>query len=164
MYKFITLLTLALMLTACGGGDTEATTSTPEPAVTAAPEKPKAITVEIFGDDQMKYNRSEIRVKAGQEVTLKLTHTGQLPKASMGHNWVLLKAGTNMQEWALAAMQATDTEYVPAGDAAVLAHTGLVGGGESTEVTFTAPAAGSYDYLCSFPGHYGIMKGKLIVQ
>lgn len=164
MYRIIVMISMALMFAACGGGGSEADSGSSTTAAPPPPAAPKAITVEIFGDDQMKFNRGEIRVKVGQEVTVKLTHTGQLPKESMGHNWVLLKPGTNVQEWALAAMAATDSEYVPAGDAAVIANTGLVGGGESTEVTFTAPEAGTYDYICSFPGHYGVMKGKLIVE
>ncbi|MEM6771051.1 MAG: plastocyanin/azurin family copper-binding protein, partial [Bacteroidota bacterium] len=27
-----------------------------------------------------------------------------------------------------------------------------------------APAAGEYDFICTFPGHYGVMKGKFIVE
>jgi plastocyanin len=41
----------------------------------------------------------------------------------------------------------------------------VVGAGETSEVTFKAPATpGSYTYLCSFPGHYAMgMKGTLTV-
>jgi azurin len=40
----------------------------------------------------------------------------------------------------------------------------MLSGGETTTIEFTAPAAGTYDYICSFPAHYAMMKGKLIVQ
>ena len=46
----------------------------------------------------------------------------------------------------------------------VLANTKVVGGGEKDTIEFTAPAPGTYDYICTFPGHYAIMKGKLVVQ
>ena len=46
----------------------------------------------------------------------------------------------------------------------VIAYTDLVGGGQTTSVEFNAPDAGTYDFLCSFPGHYAIMKGKFIVE
>ena len=46
----------------------------------------------------------------------------------------------------------------------MIAHTDMVGGGESSTITFTAPAAGEYPYICSFPGHFGLMTGKLIVK
>ena len=40
----------------------------------------------------------------------------------------------------------------------------MIGGGESDTITFTAPKKGSYTYICTFPGHYGLMKGVLIVS
>ena len=48
----------------------------------------------------------------------------------------------------------------------MLAHSKLLGPGESETVTFNAPfVPGEYLYLCSFPGHYaqgtkGIMTVK----
>ena len=60
-------------------------------------------------------------------------------------------------------MAAKDNGYIPEGDD-IIAHTKMIGGGESVEITFDAPAAGTYDYICPFPGHYGIMKGKFIVE
>ncbi|MDX1586785.1 MAG: SDR family oxidoreductase, partial [Balneolaceae bacterium] len=59
----------------------------------------------------------------------------------------------------------------PQGIAVAIIHPGfvqtdMVGGGETTEVTFNAPEeAGDYEYLCSFPGHFAAgMKGILSVQ
>ena len=48
----------------------------------------------------------------------------------------------------------------------IIANTALAGPGETVEVTFKVPAkAGSYNFLCSFPGHYALgMRGKLIVK
>ena len=46
----------------------------------------------------------------------------------------------------------------------IIAATKLLGGGETDTVIFDAPAAGTYEFLCSFPGHYAIMKGKFIVE
>ena len=45
----------------------------------------------------------------------------------------------------------------------VIVHTKMLGGGESDTITFIAPENGFYTYICSFPGHWGLMKGKLIV-
>ena len=119
-------------------------------------------TIVINSNDQMKFDISEIRVKAGEKVKLTLNHTGKLPKNAMGHNFVLLSLGTNISTFAQAAMKAKANDYIPA--SGVLAHTELVGGGESTTIEFTAPAKGTYDFICSFPGHYAIMKGKFIVE
>jgi azurin len=48
----------------------------------------------------------------------------------------------------------------------IIAHTGLVAGGESDTVTFTAPEEpGDYEYICTFPGHFAAgMKGTLTVK
>jgi azurin len=46
----------------------------------------------------------------------------------------------------------------------VLASTPLVNPTETTEITFTAPTApGRYPYVCTFPGHWRIMQGTLVV-
>ncbi|MFV1884154.1 MAG: azurin [Balneola sp.] len=118
----------------------------------------------IEGNDQMRFNLSEIKVKAGETVTLTLKHTGKLPKAAMGHNWVLLAAGTDVKTFATEAMKARDNEYIPEGSEQILAYTALIGGGEETTIEFTVSEAGEYDFICSFPGHYALMKGKLIVE
>ena len=119
-------------------------------------------SIVINSNDQMKFDLSEIRVKAGEKVKLTLNHTGKFKKDVMGHNFVLLAAGTDVAKFATAAMSAKATGYIPAKGA--LAHTKLSGGGESTTIEFTAPKKGTYDFICSFPGHYSIMKGKFIVE
>ena len=125
----------------------------------------KVVTVEITGNDMMKYNLSEINIPAGRTVKLTLKHTGKLAANIMGHNFVLLKKGTNVAQFSTKAIAAKATGYIPASDkASVIAHTKVVGGGESTTIEFAAPAAGTYDYICTFPGHSAMMKGKLIVK
>lgn len=121
-----------------------------------------AKTIVINSNDQMRFDKSEIRVKAGEKIKLTLNHTGKLPKNAMGHNFVLLEKGVDMADFAMKAMNAKDNQYIPA--KGVIAHTKLIGGGESTTIEFTAPAKGTYEFLCSFPGHYAMMKGKFIVE
>ena len=122
------------------------------------------VQVNLTGNDLMQYNINEIRVKAGETVKLTLTHTGQLPENAMGHNFVLLKQGTDVVDFAQKAATATDNEYIPQGTDAVIAKTEMIGGGEETSIEFTAPAAGTYEFICSFPGHYVQMRGKFIVE
>ena len=130
--------------------------------VMACGNKPK-VTIEINSDDFMSYDKEELRVAAGSKVTLTLNHTGKMDKKSMGHNVVILKPGTNVTDFAMAAMGAANKDYIPNPEQ-VIAHTEVIGGGESSTVTFEAPAKGSYDFICSFPGHFGVMKGKFIVE
>lgn len=177
MKKLILMSAAVVALISCGK-DTktvEETTEGTAPTIeTPAVENPNQeapttvengeVTLEIGGTDQMTFTKDELRVPAGSKVTLTLTHQGTQPKEAMGHNWVLLKQGTNIQDFAMEAMNAKDNEYVPADTDAVIASTKVVGGGESVSITFDAPAKGTYDYICSFPGHFGNMKGKFIVE
>jgi azurin len=53
---------------------------------------------------------------------------------------------------------------VKKGDARVLAHTKVIGGGQATSVTFKTSVlkkGEAYTFFCSFPGHSSIMKGVL---
>ncbi|MFK5973677.1 MAG: azurin [Flavobacteriaceae bacterium] len=119
--------------------------------------------IALSSNDLMAYDKTEIKVKAGRKITLTLRHTGKISKIAMGHNFVLLKQGTDIAAFAGKAAQARETDYIPESDA-IIANTKLIGGGESTTITFDAPAPGIYDYICSFPGHYGVMQGKFIVE
>lgn len=168
MKNTILIVLIAALATACGNNADSTTEGTPTeqatPQAPAAESSSTAVTVELAGNDQMQFDKNEIRVKAGQKVTLKLTHSGSMGVEVMGHNFVLLKAGTDMAAFAQEAMAAKDNAYIPAGTDAVIAHTKILGGGESDTITFDAPSAGTYDYICSFPGHYALMKGKFIVE
>ncbi|HEX4086219.1 MAG TPA: plastocyanin/azurin family copper-binding protein [Chthoniobacteraceae bacterium] len=122
--------------------------------------------VQIKAGDQMKYDVTTIEAAPGQKVTVTLTNAGVIPKAAMAHNFVLLKAGTDVTAFAMAAMTHQAEGYMPPEMAdKVIAATKLVGPGESETVTFIAPAAGTYDYLCTFPGHaLAGMRGLLVVK
>lgn len=120
--------------------------------------------VVITGNDAMQFSKKEIRVKAGEKVKITLKHIGKMDKNVMGHNFVLLKKGVSLTVFGNKAATAKSSEYIPNDAEDVIAHTGLVGGGETTVVEFDAPEPGTYDFLCSFPGHYAIMKGKFIVE
>lgn len=127
--------------------------------------KGDTIFIVLEGDDNMRYNQKELRVKEGQIIDLTLKHTGQMPKKAMGHNFVLLAEGTNVTQFGQKAASASETDYIPESEQeSILAHTGMIGGGETTNIRFQAPAKGSYTYLCSFPGHYVIMQGTLFVE
>ena len=123
--------------------------------------------VSISGYDTMKYSVTKIEASPGQKMVVELKNEGNLPKESMGHNWVLLNAGTNPDAYAKLAMTAKADNYQPKPLAGkVLASIPVLGPKESARVSFTAPLApGTYPYLCSFPAHCQAgMKGVLIVK
>ena len=135
----------------------------PTPAAVEIPAD--AVKIVIEGNDAMQFSQKEVKVAAGSTVALTLNHVGKIAKAAMGHNIVILAAGTDVNKFAAAAMAAKAEDYVPSAEkASVIAATKLIGGGESDTVVFKAPAPGTYDFICSFPGHYAVMKGKFIVE
>ena len=121
--------------------------------------------LEISGNDQMQYDKQVLTVPAScTEVTVTLHHVGKLPREAMGHNWVLVN-GADLEAVANGGMGAgLASDYVAAGDKRVLAHTKVIGGGQTTSVTFPTSilkAGGDYRYLCTFPGHHALMHGTL---
>jgi azurin len=125
----------------------------------------KTCSVAIEGNDQMQFNKTSIPIAADcTEVELTLKHSGKLPVTTMGHNWVLTTTADFQPVATAGATAGTANNYVPKDDARVIAHTKLVGGGESTTVKFPTSKlkkGGDYTFFCSFPGHWSLMKGKL---
>lgn len=124
----------------------------------------KTCALSIEGTDAMQFNQQALAVAADcTEVELTLKHSGKLPITAMGHNWVLSETPV-FQAVATAGMSAGPTnDYLPPGDKRVIAHTKVVGGGQSTSVKFPTSAlkkGGDYTFFCSFPGHWAVMKGK----
>jgi len=125
----------------------------------------KVCKLEISGNDAMQYDKKELLVAADcTQVELTLTHSGKLPAAAMGHNWVLVKTAdlTTVANAGMSAGLAND--YLTPGDAHVIANTKIIGGGQSATVTFPTSKltkGGDYTFMCTFPGHYVIMKGVL---
>ena len=134
---------------------------------TKTEEKEKKADVEItIKADTLAYDKAEITVVEGQTVKLNLESTSTLPKAAGGHNLVVLAKGTDVAAFATKAMTEQANEYIPQDKATkdkILAYTKLLGPTEKDSITFTAPAAGTYDYICTFPGHFAVMKGKMKV-
>ncbi|MEN1728517.1 MAG: plastocyanin/azurin family copper-binding protein [Pseudomonadota bacterium] len=126
-------------------------------------------TVTIGAIDLMQYTVREFSVQAGQEVELTLEHQGQLPVQAMGHNVVILPADGNYTSFARQITRnggSSDNDYLPESMRdGLVAFTRMIGGGDSDTIRFTAPSEpGEYPFLCTFPGHSGLMNGVMIVQ
>ena len=126
-------------------------------------DNPNDSKVILNSFDNMIYDKNKIEVNSGKNIVLTLNHKGKVSKEFMGHNFVLLKKGVNVDEYAKKAVLAKSNDYIPNSDEAI-AYTKMLGGGESTTISFLAPEAGTYNYICTFPGHYMMMRGELIVN
>ena len=121
----------------------------------------------IEANDQIQFNKKEIKVaKSCKEFTLTLKHVGMLAANVMGHNWALSKT-SDYQALAQAGQGAGPPNYLPAGDARVIATTGVIGGGQQASVKIDMSklmAGGDYTFFCSFPGHFVLMNGKFVIE
>lgn len=141
-------------------------------ATPAANGKPAAVVTdcatEIEGSDAMQFNVSSIVVPAScKDFKITLKHTGKLPVTAMGHDVVITKEA-DLKAVDVDGMAAgASAGYVKAADSRVIAHTSLVGGGETTSVSFPVSkiqSDGPYVFFCSFPGHSALMHGSISVQ
>ena len=146
---------------------TQSAPPAPAPAAAAPDASLPEVKVEITGNDQMKFDVAAINAKPGQKITVTLKNAGTMPKVSMGHNFVLLAQDLDPNAFVEAGMPHMGKDFIaPELASKVIAHTKLLGPGESDTVSFAAPrTTGAYHYICSFPGHCAIgMRGVLTVQ
>jgi len=119
----------------------------------------------VDSTDQMTFSVKDIPIsKTCKTFTVELTHSGSLPKTLMGHNWVLSKVADMQPIAADGMLSSIDKDYIKDGDTRVLAHTKVIGAGETDSVTFDVSKldpAGQYGFFCSFPGHISMMKGTV---
>ncbi|MFP4167145.1 MAG: plastocyanin/azurin family copper-binding protein [Opitutales bacterium] len=157
---------LTVALGACkpgedSGGNGASTSDADQPAGEVDQE------VVITANDQMKYNIESFEVEAGSTVRLVLENVGSMPKASMGHNVVVLESDADPLEFANAASTEAANDYIPQDKTSeIIAHTKMLGGGEEDEIVFNVPSStGDYPFLCSFPGHIQAgMEGTMEVR
>lgn len=122
-------------------------------------------TIQLKAGDNMRFDKELFRVRAGKKIRLILFNTSPKSSGSMTHNVVILVKGTDIADFADAVHNAKDEQYTPASVAPlIIAHTRMVPGGGSDAVEFVVVKPGVYDYICSFPGHWGTMQGKIVVE
>lgn len=109
----------------------------------------------------LKFDASEIIIKAGSKVKLTFNNEDVMP-----HNFVLTDVGSGTEVGQLAlklGAKGEEMDYVPS-TPKVLEYTSIIQPQKSETIYFNAPVQpGSYPFICSFPGHYIIMKGVMTV-
>lgn len=128
-------------------------------------DEPK--TIEITGQDNLRFSLNEIHAKPGETIRIVFKVKSALPGDAMSHNLAIVKPDTPMDEFVSKSMQAKKTKYIaPSFKDQVLAATEMISGGATSIITFTVPdTPGTYPYVCTFPGHFAAgMSGKLIIE
>lgn len=129
---------------------------------------PSEVKINISGNDLMKYSDDRFEIDAPAKLTVNFYNVGKQPKVAMGHNFVLLKKGTDplaFTQGCLSGGAKPENEYLPEKMRdQVLGWTKILGPGESETLVIDIPEAGTYPYVCTFPGHIANMKGVLIAR
>ncbi len=138
----------------------------------------------LTGNDQIKFGQivkedgkekevpdlKELKIPSAclqQKITIAIKHVGTLPKAAMGHNVTITTAAKQAEilNKFMAAGPAKDF-YDDTVKDGLIGRTDLVGGGETSKpMTIDAgkmKKEESYSFFCSFPGHAGLMIGKVV--
>lgn len=125
---------------------------------------PNARALTIHADKNLTFATKTITVRAGEPLRLTLANPDVVP-----HNWVLIKPGTlprfgDQVNRIVADPDAAVRQYVPR-STDVLAWTDIVQPHERSTIYFHAPRErGRYPYLCTFPGHWMVMNGVMVVE
>lgn len=166
--KQLAIITLTFFAIACGPASndsgSENKTKNDMPARAELPLNEND-TITIVGTgatmNEMKYDTKVLRVPANKEITIELVN--QSTDASMPHNLVVIQKGT-ADDVGQGGLQYKENNYVNPDDENVIANTPVAQMGETVYVTFTTPAAGDYDFICSYPGHWGLMNGRFVTR
>ena len=125
---------------------------------------PGTRTILIQADKNLTYSLKSFRARPGEAIRLQFANPDVVP-----HNWVLIRPGTlarvgGLANKIIAEPDAASRQYVPRTDD-VLAYTDVTGPGDHGSISFRAPdEPGRYPYLCTFPGHWMVMNGEMIVE
>jgi azurin len=139
--------------------------SSSPPVASSVPAAPlQKIEIEIASvGETMAFDKTTLTVPSGAQVHLVFKNNAK--SDVLLHNWVLVTTGTEAKVAADGLLSGADGGYLPGPFAHtgsdVLAATPLAIPGKTSEITFMAPAPGKYPYICTFPGHYMMMKGVL---
>jgi azurin len=120
--------------------------------------------VAIEAASNLAYKTPELRAKPGEKLALTFVNPDVVP-----HNWVLAKPGRLSAVGTLADAMIADPEavarhYVPTTED-VTAYADITEPGKQQTIYFTVPdVPGRYPFLCTFPGHWKLMNGVLIIE
>ena len=124
----------------------------------------EARAISIEAGQNLSFNTREIRAKASEPIALTFINPDVVP-----HNWALLANGSmqrvgDLVNRLIGDPDAAFNQYIPITDD-VLCYTDIIEGQDRGTIHFNAPSTpGRYPFICTFPGHWMVMNGEMIVE
>ncbi len=125
---------------------------------------PRARPITIEAGKNLTFSTTSFTVRPGEPIKLTFLNPDVVP-----HNWALIRPGTlakvgDLVNRIVAEPDAAARHYVPRSDD-VIVFTDTVLPGEQFIISFVAPKEkGRYPFLCTFPGHWMVMNGVMVVE
>jgi len=162
--KFLVFIIFCLSIIACGSHsdssfDDDINSSRAQTVMITS----DTIYITASGENmsEMKFDKKVIRVPANKAITIALINKSS--DATMPHNLVIIKKGSANQV-GQGGYKYKENAYVNPTDTNVIAHSPLVQIGETEYFSFITPSIGTYEFICSYPGHWSLMKGEFITE
>lgn len=151
----------ALLIAGCGTeSPASETAGTPAHTAEEVVDGVRSLTLTPVGNE-MRFAQTEIVASAGETIRIVFNNTATSP--AMRHNVLFVRDEGSIDAVGRAAMDAGDRDFIP-DHPAVIASTPMAAPGETVELTFTVPSEpGDYPFVCTYPGHYMMMRGTLRV-
>ena len=129
-------------------------------------KKEEMVSIEMRAVSGLRFEPDWIQVPPGKRIALTIRNED----VSMPHNFVLVESGALERVGAAADLLAADPQgiakhYVPESSNSILSFSPVIDPGEAYTVYFDSPdAPGEFPFACTFPGHWRVMRGNLVVN
>lgn len=166
MKKILFFLSITCFFLGCDEGKVppEKTFEMPQPVDTTGSryQDTVSLTIKAVGNtmSDIAYEPKEITVPVNSTVEISLIN--ESTAEGMSHNIVFIQMGTGAEIASEGLVSGEEKNYIPENEN-VIAGSEIALPGQTVKLTFTAPQAGSYHYICTYPGHYPQMIGRMNV-
>ena len=126
-----------------------------------------ACAVEVSSSDNLKFNKNKLTINSScVEFKINFKHNGEMAAKTAGHNVVITESRHFESVVSKIDMSLGESSGFLLNMKEIIAKTAIIGGGSQVSVTIDATKLSkknNYTFFCSFPGHYGVMKGVVEV-
>lgn len=124
-----------------------------------------ACSIDVSSSDNLKFDKNKLIIDSTcSKFAINFKHEGQMAAKTAGHNIVIVRSKDFDTVVSKIDMKlGTESGFLP-DMKEVIAKTAIIGGGSQTSIIMNASQLSkdeTYTFFCSFPGHYGAMKGTV---